>query len=264
MTLLSLAFPLLGVLLPDWFVVVGRWVPALVSLAVIRTMRLPGGVITWWGLRPGGWRRLLAGSAVAIATLVGVYAVAAVLAAAFGLGTLQPADALGQVAVMLIPAVLMFAPSTFGEEVAWRGMLQRALASWGFWRSSSAIAGLWVLFHLPLHGVMVAQGTLPPVIVLATTVGLFPLGLFLSAAVVRFGSVWPAVFGHALPFTALNLLVGVDDLGDAAIWGVTAVTAVLMLAAAILLAPSSRQGGIPEGVGNRSKRTQSRPTDEPS
>ena len=240
MTLLSLAFPLVGAVLPDWLVVVGRWVPALVSLAVIVAMRLPGGVITWWSLRPGGWRRLLAGSAVATAALIAVYAVAAVLAAAFGLATLQPVDMLGQVAVMLIPAVLAFAPSTFGEEVAWRGMLQRALAPWGFWRASSAIAGLWVLFHVPLHGVMVAQGTLPPVIGLATTVGLFPLGLLLSAAVVRFGSVWPAVFGHALPLTALNLLVDVDELGAAAIWGIAGITAVLMLAAAVLLAPSGR------------------------
>lgn len=230
-------FLLLDVPIPEWFVIVGRWLPALVSLLVLRLVPLEGGVLTWWSLRPGGWRRLLGGGVAAVAVLIAVYALSVLPIVVLGVAEPQPWPALAQVALLLIPAVLLFSLSTLGEEAVWRGFLQRALESWGFWRSAAAISAVWVLFHVPLHGTMALQGVLPWHIALISTVGLFPLGLYLSAVVARFGSVWPAVFAHALPFSALNLLTDVDGLAPATLWLLTGVTAVLLTGAAALFAP---------------------------
>lgn len=239
--LISGGFLLVDVPVPEWFAVVGRWLPALVSLLVLRLVPLEGGILTWWSLRPGGWRRLLGGGATAVAVLIVVYALSVLPVIALGPADPQPWPALAQVAVLLVPAVLLFSLSTLGEEAAWRGFLQRALSTWGFWRSAMAISAVWVLFHVPLHGVMAIQGVLPWDIAVVSTVGLFPLGLYLSAVVSRFGSVWPAVFAHALPFSALNLLTDVDGLAPATLWTLTAVTAVLLTGAAALFAPRARR-----------------------
>lgn len=40
----------------------------------MRLLPLPGGISTWWALRPGGWRRLLTGSVVVVGVLVATYA----------------------------------------------------------------------------------------------------------------------------------------------------------------------------------------------
>lgn len=231
-TAISLAFPLFGVTLPGWLPMVGRWIPALLSLSVIPAFSLPGGVVTWWCLRPGGWRRLVGSGLISVAVLFIIYVLSASITAAVGAGNLQPGAIFGQIVLLLIPSVLISSLSTFGEEVAWRGMLQKALSSWGFWRFSAAIAALWVAFHIPLHGVMAAQGTLPVTVALASTLVLFPLGLFLSAITVRFGSIWPAVFAHALPLTSLNLLQMGDQPDSTTVWTTTAISSCLLFGAA--------------------------------
>lgn len=43
------------------------------SLLVLRLLPLPGGISRWWALRPGGWRRLLTGTVVAVGVLLAVY-----------------------------------------------------------------------------------------------------------------------------------------------------------------------------------------------
>ncbi|MGW9350532.1 CPBP family glutamic-type intramembrane protease [Nocardiopsis flavescens] len=235
-TLVCGLFLLLDTPLPAWFVVVGRWLPALVALAVLRLVPLPGGPLRWMSLRPGGWRRLVGGGLAAVAALTAVYALSAAAAVLLGPAEPQPAAALLRFAVLLLPSVLLFSLSTLGEEAAWRGLLQQTLADLGFWRSSALISGVWVLFHVPLHGTMALQGALPWDMMAVTTAALFPLGLFLSAVTVRFGSVWPAVFAHALPLSALNLVSNAGDLGAGALWGLTAVTAALLTAAAYLFA----------------------------
>lgn len=234
------AFLVLDAPIPEWFVIVGRWIPALVSLLALRLVRLPGGLGRWWQLRPGGWRRLLGGSAAALVVLVACYASAVAVMALTGLVTPQPVSVLVPVVTLLVPMVLVFSLSTFGEEVGWRGFLQQLLAGQGFWRSSCLVAGVWVLFHVPLHGAMALQGSLPVTIAVVTTVGLFPLGVFLSAAVTRWGSVWPAVFAHALPFSALNLVIGVDELSTATHVLLAVVTGVVLLAAAGWLSRAPR------------------------
>ena len=56
----------------------------------------------------------------------------------------------------------------------------------------------------------------------------------------RFASVWPAVFAHALPFSAMNLLADAGDLGTSALWLLTALTSVVLIGAARLFAPRAR------------------------
>lgn len=228
---------LVGWSLPDWIILVGRWIPALASLVVMRLLPLPGGLSTWWSLRSGGWRRFLLGVVVAVGTLLGAYALTVVLAALTGLASPLPFEELTPILLILVPVVAVYSLSTFGEEVAWRGYLQRLLTHWGFWRSSAAVAGIWVLFHVPLHGTLALQGTLPVHILVSSTLLLFPLGLFLSAAVTRFGSIWPAVFAHALPMSALNLIRDPDLLNPGQFWAFTALSAAVLGASAILLAP---------------------------
>ncbi|WP_168211767.1 type II CAAX prenyl endopeptidase Rce1 family protein [Ruania zhangjianzhongii] len=224
-------FWLLDAEIPEWFTVVGRWLPALVSLVVLRLTALPGGLLVWWRLRPGGIRRLLAGAVTGVAVLLVVYALSAAVLTALTSAEFQPWSVLGPAAVMLIPSILIFSLSTLGEEVGWRGFLQQALP-WGFWPSAVVVAAVWVAFHLPLHGVMAAQGTISPTIAVASTLGLFPLGLLLSALVHRFGSVWPAVLGHALPLSALNLVADAGDLTGADHALLATVTGLLLVLAA--------------------------------
>ncbi|TDE89664.1 CPBP family intramembrane metalloprotease [Occultella glacieicola] len=247
-------FLAVGATIPEWFVIAGRWLPALVSLLVLRVVALPGGPVRWWALRAGGWRQLLGGSALTILALLTVYVLSVLPVLILGTAQPQPAAALGQVALALIPTIVLFSLSTFGEEVGWRGFLQRTLADRGFWRASLTVAAAWAAFHVPLHGAMAIQGTIPWLIAATSTVGLIPLGLFLSAAVVRFGSVWPAVFAHAVPLSALNLISNAGDLPPGTHWILTAVTAVLLTGAAALLArrqpaaDSARNGRMPSST----------------
>lgn len=235
-TLVCLGFLVAGVTIPEAAVIVGRWLPALMALVVMRVVGLPGGVGTWWGLRPRGWKRTLAGCAIGMVGLTIVYLVAALLTGITGHVQPLPAADLASAAVWLLPYALIFSLSTLGEEAGWRGFLQRLLAAQGFWRMAVIVSAVWVAFHIPLHGVMALQGTLPVQVALVSTVSLFPLGLLLSALVARFGSVWPAVLAHAMPLSALNLVRNAGDLPAAALWLLTSVTAVLLVAAAAALA----------------------------
>lgn len=230
-------FLLTGWTLPDWVVLVGRWIPALVSLAVMRAFPLPGGVGRWWALRPGGWRRLLVGGLVGVGALLTSYALTVLVAGATGVAAPLPWAEIATLVPLLVPVIAVYSLSTFGEEVGWRGYLQQLLVGRGFWVASSLVAGVWVVFHVPLHATLALQGTLPAQVLVGTTLLLFPLGLLLSALVTRFGSVWPAVFAHALPLSALNLLQDPADLDQGSFWTITALSAATLVAAALLIAP---------------------------
>lgn len=248
-------FWLFGAAVPEWFTVLGRWLPALVSLAVLRLRALPGGLLQWWALSPGGLRRLLTGAGTGIAVLLLTYSLSALVLTAVTSAELQPWSVLGPAALMIVPSILIFSLSTLGEEVGWRAFLQQTLP-WGFWPSAVVVSAVWVTFHIPLHGVMAAQGTISWTIAVVSTLGLFPLGLLLSALVHRFASVWPAVLGHALPLSALNLIADADELTAADHALLATVTGLLLVLAAFWLvrtaparAASSGAGSVPENAG---------------
>jgi membrane protease YdiL (CAAX protease family) len=50
----------------------------------------------------------------------------------------------------LVAGVTVNAVAGFGEELGWRGFLQKELAFLGFWRSSALIGFIWGLWHAPL------------------------------------------------------------------------------------------------------------------
>lgn len=109
----------------------------------------------------------------------------------FGLflaGIIFGAALLGGPTINAIPA--------FGEELGWRGLLQKTWASHGFWTSSSVVGVVWGVWHLPL----VANGynypgrpLLGPLMMVAFCVLWSPI---LAYVAVRGRSVVPAAMLH--------------------------------------------------------------------
>ena len=241
-------FLITDVPVPPWAVFIGRWIPALVALAVlVRTPVLHGtgrgALADWWGLcrsrDPEGRARpvgTIGASAGAAAGVILIAVVTALLAGMVGAIELRAAEALVTGVLVMLPLTLVFAVSTLGEEVVWRAHLPRLLGG-GFWAGACLIAGAWAAFHVPLHLTYVLQGAMPASHGVAATLGLVPLSLFLSAAASRWGSVWPAVIAHAVPFSALTLAADPLALDGAAVWTVTGISAALFLSAAMAIAP---------------------------
>jgi membrane protease YdiL (CAAX protease family) len=50
----------------------------------------------------------------------------------------------------LIAGITINAVAAFGEELGWRGFLQRELAELGFWKSAGLIGLIWGIWHAPL------------------------------------------------------------------------------------------------------------------
>jgi membrane protease YdiL (CAAX protease family) len=50
----------------------------------------------------------------------------------------------------LVFGVTINAVAAFGEELGWRGLLQRELSHLGFWKSSALIGVIWGLWHAPI------------------------------------------------------------------------------------------------------------------
>jgi len=239
-TLICGVFLLSGVELPDWLTVIGRWIPAVVSLGVIVLFRLPNSVGHWWMLRPGGMRRLFGGLATGVLGLAAIYALAAAVGVSLGLATpLTGADYL-QIALLTVPMALLFSLSTLGEEAAWRAFLPQLVPGMNRWGRAITISGIWVVFHIPLHGTMILQGTLDPSTGIVSTLLLLPLGVFLAMLVERFGSVWPAVIAHAVPMSVLNLVANAAELPSSALWGLAGITAITLTIGAVIVAPIRR------------------------
>jgi membrane protease YdiL (CAAX protease family) len=113
-------------------------------------------------------------------------------------------QALYPVAVVLAGALAMTGiplaglASTFGEEVAWRGVLLRAWVQYGK-RRAAVLSGLvWGVWHLPV--ILASIHTYPPTFLgLLLALIFFVLwGIVQSYAVFKSGSIWVAAFLHGL------------------------------------------------------------------
>lgn len=238
-TLICAVFLVSGTTLPDWLTIVGRWIPAGVSVVVIVLFRLPNSIGRWWMLRPGSIRALLGGLATGVLGLVLIYAVAAAIGIGLGLAAPLTAMAYLQIAALILPTALLFSLSTLGEEAAWRAFLPQLVPGVNRWVRAIVISGIWVVFHIPLHGTMMLQGSLAPSTGIVSTLLLLPLGVFLAMLVERFGSVWPAVVAHAVPMSVLNLVADSAELSSSQ-WGLAGITAVALAVGSVIAAPARR------------------------
>lgn len=235
--LLCLPFFLADVDVPVWVLLVGRWIPALASLG---GLALVGAGRAWpqvWALAPGGWRGWLRAYGVAVAVMALVTCLPALV-----VGLASPQAALsGETWLFAAPLLalggLVLAASTLGEEVFWRAHLPAAMERLGFWRSTAVVGVLWALWHVPLHALYLLQGTLPTTVVVASTLSLVAWAPLLAALVHRLRSVWPAVFAHAVPVSATQLVV-VDEGAAGVVVGVVALNAAAMVGVAAWLVRS--------------------------
>lgn len=203
-------------------------VPALVVIGLARRW---GVGLREYGVRfPGRWELVLAPLLPMVITVLSV--VAAVLLGfadfdpsgmayierlrAQGAGELAEiaADQMGRLPINVILLAFLGAPIAgftinglfaFGEELGWRGFLQRELAPLGFARASALIGAIWGLWHAPLILLGHNFPDHPPLGVLVMTAACVLLGILISWVTLRAGTVIAAAIAHG----TLNALAGV-------------------------------------------------------
>jgi membrane protease YdiL (CAAX protease family) len=144
---------------------------------------------------------------------------------------------------VLIAPILNAIP-ILGEEFGWRAYLQPKLMPLGGRKTMVLMGVIWGLWHAPLIAMGHNYGTnypgAPWTGILATIWIMFLLGTFLGWAVLRGGSVWPAVIGHGA-FNGIagiyvfftqgnpNLLLGPSAAGLLGSWALAAVALIIFL-----------------------------------
>ncbi|MGO2748240.1 CPBP family intramembrane glutamic endopeptidase, partial [Microbacterium sp.] len=142
---------------------------------------------------------------------------------ALGLVEFAPVEGAAAAALLVLPLSIVWMVFAFGEEIGWRGYLTSLLAPLGFWRSTLVIGGFWAAWHLPLTLTYALDGTMPFRDVVSTTVNLLFAAVAISLVRWFSGSVWPAVFAHAVmntmgQFAYSNLITPLTSLDDGAYW----------------------------------------------
>ncbi len=135
----------------------------------------------------------------------------------------------------LIAGITINAVAGFGEELGWRGFLQREWAFLGFWRSSLLIGFVWGLWHAPL----ILQGhnypQHPIVGVLMMTVLCILLAPIFGYVCVKARSVIAAAIIHGTFNATYGLAVVLIRGGSDLTTGVTGLPGFLVLAGVILV-----------------------------
>jgi hypothetical protein len=245
-TAICVPFLVAGQDVPDAVVLAGRYVPALASLVAVLAVLGRGHLARLWRLRPASARELFASYGLALAVMVPTLVVPALAGLLVG-AQLKSADVLLAAVPMIVLGTVLFAFSTFGEEVLWRGQLQLVLRRLGFWRSSALIGAIWMLWHLPLHLTYLSVGALTGAEVVASTIGIAFWAPLLAALVERRGAIWPAVFAHAVPLSSLQLLTEASVQDAVPFWTVTGLGWAALLVAALLV-----RGRVPSTVSQTS------------
>jgi uncharacterized protein len=116
---------------------------------------------------------------------------------------------LGQSLTGLLAGPILNAIPILGEEFGWRAYLQPKLMPLGGRKAMLLMGVIWGLWHAPLiamgHNYGLQYPGAPWSGILMTVWIMFLLGTFLGWAVIRAGSVWPAVIGHG----AFNGIAGI-------------------------------------------------------
>ena len=135
----------------------------------------------------------------------------------------------------LIAGISINAVAGFGEELGWRGLLQKELAFLGFWRSSVLIGFIWGLWHAPL----ILQGHNYPqhrvAGVLMMTLWCMLLAPIFSYVRVKAQSVIAAAIIHGSLNATYGLSIVLVRGGSDLTTGVTGLPGFLVLAVVILI-----------------------------
>lgn len=220
-----------------------QWVPflAIVVLHLIhrsRTPRAANGAAeepewTLWaasGVRlRGRIRRITAMSLVALGALAIPALVPLLVSGAAGVIELRWAEGAALAAILTLPVVIVFMLPVAGEELAWRGYLTTLLAPRGFAATTALIGGLWALWHLPPILALASAGELDGRDILTKTVDLLLAAVLVSALRYLSGSVWPAVFAHALfnnlfQMVQYNFMEPLREMPAGGYWGYMAIS----------------------------------------
>lgn len=164
-----------------------------------------------WALRVPSRRGLFSGLGRALVALVAVAALQAVVHVLLSLATRRDLDFASSqlpLAAAVLPLALALCLPCFGEEVAWRGHLWRLLDETSAWRRVLVSSLVWALWHGPLMIGYVASGVMQTHMAVVAVVNVFFAGLLLGWLRETSGTVWPAVFGHALLNSAMVYLTG--------------------------------------------------------
>jgi uncharacterized protein len=129
----------------------------------------------------------------------------------------------------LVAGATINAVAAFGEELGWRGFLQRELAGLGFWRASMVIGVIWGLWHTPLivKGLNYPEHPWSGVLMMTgMTVLLSPLLGYLT---LRANSVIAAAIFHGTLNATAGLAILVVKGGDDLILGITGLAGFVVL-----------------------------------
>lgn len=221
---------------PDWLTLVGRWIPLAIALLVMRLLPVGGTAPQLLGVATGGWKHVLTGMGVAVLTFLALALVPALVAQGLGWAELKGWDVLGGALVALPVWVALMSLSTLGEEAAWRGYAHQLLRHRGFWQTAIVVGSAWAVLHIPQVAIFAVNGEISARESGAALVTVFAMALPLAALVERFRSVWPAVVGHAVPFTATTVVVA-QPAGEATFWAFTGLILLAGVLAAAMIRP---------------------------
>ena len=132
----------------------------------------------------------------------------------------------------LIAGTTINAVAGFGEELGWRGLLQRELGYLGFWRSSALIGLIWGVWHAPIiiQGYNYPQHPLAGVLMM--TIFTLLLSPIFSYVRLKAKSVIAAAIIHGSLNGTVGLAIMVIKGGNDLTVGVTGLAGFIVLAAA--------------------------------
>ncbi len=130
---------------------------------------------------------------------------------------------------VLIAGITVNAVAGFGEELGWRGLLQKELRNLGFWKSSFIIGFFWGIWHFPLILMGHNYPNSPFIgILMMTMIGLF-LGPIFSFVKIKSKSVIAASICHGSFNASLGLSILYIKGGTELLTGMTGLAGLLAI-----------------------------------
>jgi membrane protease YdiL (CAAX protease family) len=145
----------------------------------------------------------------------------------------------------LIAAITVNGVAGFGEEIGWRGLLQKELGSLGFWKMSAVIGVIWGIWHAPI--ILLGHNYpehphLGVLMMIAFTILIAPIFSYIR---IKAKSVLAAAIFHGSLNGTMGLAVSVIRGGNDLTVGATGLAGFIVLALANLgIFLCSRRGGI--------------------